>query len=232
MSDTADQPPQDRGATDPWAPPERRSEPLDLGKRPTADPSVHDQRTVTSIPVGDPAGTELPPPPVAPGGPSAYGAPTPPPAYGYPPAGPSAYGYPASGRSAYGYPAPGPSAYGYPSAHPSPYGPMPGQNNGMGTAGMVLGIIGTCLFWFYGILSIVLGVLGLVFGIVGRKRANRGEAGNGGVATAGIILGSVSIVLGTAVLAFLVWAFATFAEYEENERDVTSTVLVVDAGGR
>ncbi|WP_030758730.1 DUF4190 domain-containing protein [Streptomyces griseus] len=222
MSDTADQTPQDRGPTDPWAPPERRSEPLDLGKRPAADPPVHDQRTVTSIPVGDPAGAELPPPPVAPGGPSAYGAPTPPPVYGHPPAGPSAYGHPA----------PGPSAYGYPPVHPSPYGPLPGHNNGMGTAGLVLGIVGTCLFWFYGVPAIVLGVLGLIFGIVGRKRANRGEASNGGAATAGIVLGSVAIVLGAAVVAFFVWAVATFAEYEEGEREVTSTVLVVGAGGR
>ncbi|MEU3605845.1 DUF4190 domain-containing protein [Streptomyces sp. NPDC035033] len=223
MSDTADPRPQDRGASDPWAPPERREEPVDLGKRP-----VHDQPTVTSIPTGDPlpaqgpapagepSAGELPPPPVAPGGPAAFGAPAPP--YGHPPAGPSAYGYPAAG----------PTSYGYPPVHSLPYGPLPGQNNGMGTAGMVLGIIGTCLFWFYGVPSIVLGVLALIFGILGRKRAHRGEASNGGTATAGVVLGIVSMVLGTALIAFVVWAVMVLDDHEKSDPgESTSAVLVV-----
>ncbi|GHJ94415.1 hypothetical protein SNE510_39340 [Streptomyces sp. NE5-10] len=232
MSENADPRPQDREASDPWAPPERRNEPVELGKRPAADPPVHDRPTVASIPVGDPAGGELPPPPVAPGGPSAYGAPTPPPSYGYPAAGQGAHGHPAAGSGAYGYPAAGPGAYGYPPAYPSPYGPVPGQYNGMGTAGMVLGIIGTCLFWFYGVPSIVLGVLALIFGILGRKRAHRGEASNGGAATAGIVLGIVSAVLGAAVIALVVWAVVSYDEYEESEREGTTTSAVLVLGDR
>ncbi|MFD4371690.1 DUF4190 domain-containing protein [Streptomyces sp. NPDC058486] len=232
MSRNAEQDPQDRDAADPWAPRRRADEAVDLGKRPAADRPVHDQPTVTSLPTGDLAAGELPPPPVAPGGPSSYGAPAPVGGYGYPAAGPSSYGYPpASGPGAYGYPpASGPGAYGYPPAHPSPYGRTAGQYNGMGTAGMVLGIIGTCLFWFYGLPSIVLGVLALIFGLLGRKRVQRGEAGNGGAATAGIVLGVVSTVLGAAVLAFVVWLFLRIDEYEESEGGgTTSAVLVVDA---
>ncbi|MFE5791240.1 DUF4190 domain-containing protein [Streptomyces sp. NPDC056503] len=229
MSENAEPHPRDRETTDPWAPPERPAEPVDLGKRPTADAPVHDQRTITSIPAGGPDGGELPPPPVAPGGPAAYGAPAPPPAYGHPPAGPAGYGYPPP-ATAYGYPSAGPTAYGYPPVHPAAYGPMPGQYNGMGTAGMVLGIIGTCLFWFYGVPSIVLGVLALIFGILGRKRARRGEAGNGGVATAGIVLGIVSTVLGAAVVALVVWAVVNYDEYEESDvREPTSVALVAGA---
>ncbi|MGW6534904.1 DUF4190 domain-containing protein [Streptomyces sp. NPDC055011] len=250
MSDRAEPRPQGGDAVDPWAPPERAEAPVEPGKR----VPVHDQPTITSIPTGDAAGAELPPPPVAPGGPAAYGAPAPrpghapgpaAPGYGHPPAGPAtgAYGYPAAGPAtgAYGYPAAGPAtgaygypaagAYGYPPARPMPYGPMSGQNNGMGTAGLVLGIIGTCLFWVWGVPSIVLGVLGLIFGILGRKRANRGEASNGGTATAGIVLGSVSIVLGAAVLALIVLAYR-FEEYEEEGGERTSAVLVVDAPGQ
>ncbi|WP_282694045.1 DUF4190 domain-containing protein [Streptomyces sp. CC208A] len=222
MSDNAEPRPQNGETTDPWAPPPGRGEDrVDLGKRPAADRPVHDQQTVASIPTGEmppggpaggaPTGGELPPPPVAPGGPSAYGAPTPPPSYGYPAAGPV-----------------GP-AYGYPPAHPVPYGPLPGQNNGMGTAGMVLGIVGTCIFWFYGIPAIILGVLALIFGIIGRKRVGRGEASNGGAATAGIVLGIVSMVFGAAFIAFLVAVFVSVDEYMEEERGTrTSTVLVVD----
>ncbi|MFF5500279.1 DUF4190 domain-containing protein [Streptomyces roseolus] len=225
MSENAEPRPQDRETADPWAPPERRdgpadqAGPVDLGKRPDAGAPVHQQPTVTSIPTG-PADGELPPPPVAPGGPGAYGAPAPPPGYGHPAAPPAAYGYPPAG----------PSAYGYPPAHPAAYGPMPGQYNGMGTAGMVLGIVGTCLFWFYGVPSIVLGILALIFGILGRKRARRGEASNGGAATAGIVLGVVSMVLGAALIAFLVWAVTSYDEYEGTDvQESTSAALVVDA---
>ncbi|MEU2544935.1 DUF4190 domain-containing protein [Streptomyces roseolus] len=225
MSENAEPRPQDREATDPWAPPERRAEPaeqagpVDLGKRPAAGTPAHEQPTATSIPTGDRADGELPPPPVAPGGPAAYGAPAPPPGYGHPAAPPAAYGYPPAG----------PSAYGYPPAHPAAYGPMPGQYNAMGTAGMVLGIIGTCLFWFYGVPSIVLGILALIFGILGRKRARRGEATNGAAATAGIVLGIVSVVLGAALIALLVWALLRMEEYEDTDvQESTSAVLVVD----
>ncbi|MDX2295003.1 MULTISPECIES: DUF4190 domain-containing protein [Streptomyces] len=249
MSDTAEPSPQDRGTSDPWAPPDRAESRVELGKRAPADRRpVHEQPTVTSIPTGEAAGAELPPPPVAPGGPAAYGGPAAPPAYGpptvasgfgHPGAGPGAtpsYGYPPAGPgpSSYGYPptGPGPSSYGYPPTHPLPYGPVPGRHNGMGTAGMVLGIIGTCLFWFYGVPSIVLGILALIFGILGRKRAQRGEAANGGAATAGIVLGIISTVLGAAVIAFIVWAVTSYGEYEETEDGVrTSAVLVVGDRG-
>ncbi|MFI8370800.1 DUF4190 domain-containing protein [Streptomyces sp. NPDC085466] len=228
MSDHAEPRPQGRGTNDPWAAPDRAATPEDPGKR----VPVHDQPTITSIPTGDAAGGELPPPPVAPGGPAAYGAPASAPGYGYPP-GPAApgYGHPAAGP-AYGYPAAGaPTTYGYPPAGPMPYGPLPGQSNGLGTAGMVLGIIGTCLFWLWGVPAIVLGVLALIFGILGRKRVNRGEASNGGAATAGIVLGTVSLVLGTAFLAFIVWAVMVTEEYREIEGgdgERTSAGLVVD----
>ena len=108
------------------------------------------------------------------------------------------YGHPQSGP-AYGYPS-GPAPQGMP---PAPYPQAPGYmmpmqpSNGMGTTGLVLGIIGlvcslTFFLWFFGV---ILGILAIVFGAVGRGKANRGEATNKGSATAGLICGIVATVI-------------------------------------
>ncbi|MFP1629087.1 DUF4352 domain-containing protein [Streptomyces sp. 5K101] len=73
--------------------------------------------------------------------------------------------------------------------------------NGLGTAALVLGIIGTVtgfvplLFWLGGLL----GLLALVLGLIGRGRAKRGEAGNKGAATAGAILGLIAMIVGVVI---------------------------------
>ncbi|MBT2409153.1 DUF4190 domain-containing protein [Streptomyces sp. ISL-12] len=118
------------------------------------------------------------------------------------------------GQAPYGYP----GAYGYPGHGPGPgygggpqpqgyygwqgMGPMP-PRNGMGTAGLVLGIIAAVGFCMWPI-AILLGVLGVIFGVVGRAKARKGEATNSGQALAGIICGAFGIALGAgfAVLIF------------------------------
>jgi hypothetical protein len=96
---------------------------------------------------------------------------------------------------------PAPPAYGY-GANPyvPPYGQPPGGQlkNGLGVAGMVCGIVGVVLGWipFVFWLGFILGILALVFGGIGRGRAGRGEANNGGQATAAIVLGAVALVFG------------------------------------
>ncbi|MFG2134311.1 DUF4190 domain-containing protein [Streptomyces sp. NPDC048751] len=124
-----------------------------------------------------------------------FGPPSQPPAGGY--------AYPQPGQQptpGYGYPNPGPS---YPAAPPvgypqAPgYGMQPQPSNGMGTTGLVLGIIGvvcsvTFFLWFFGV---VLGILAIIFGAIGRGKANRGEATNKGAATAGLVCGIVATVI-------------------------------------
>ncbi|WP_399889670.1 DUF4190 domain-containing protein [Streptomyces sp. BBFR51] len=127
-------------------------------------------------------------------GPGGYG---PPPQPGQPPAG--GYAYPQSAPG-YGYPNPGPS---YPVAPPAGYPQVPGYgmpmqpSNGMGTTGLVLGIIGVVcsLTFFLWIFGVVLGVLGIIFGAIGRGKAHRGEATNKGAATAGLVLGITATVI-------------------------------------
>ncbi|MFE1859132.1 DUF4190 domain-containing protein [Streptomyces anandii] len=119
------------------------------------------------------------------------------------------YGYPQQSGPGYGYPQGQP---GYPAAPPvypqAPgYGMAAQPSNGMGTTGLVLGIIGvvcslTFIFWFFGV---ILGILGIIFGAIGRGKANRGEATNKGAATAGLVCGIVATVV-LPLLGLLVFA--------------------------
>ncbi|WP_236240491.1 DUF4190 domain-containing protein [Streptomyces sp. CC228A] len=112
---------------------------------------------------------------------------------------PEAQGQP--GFVGFGAPAgpPWAGAPGMPGA-PGPYGmpfppPYAVPRNGFGTAGLVLGIVGLVfgVFPFVFVLGGVLGVLALVFGLLGRARARRGEATNQGMALAGAVLGALAI---------------------------------------
>ncbi|MFE3036708.1 DUF4190 domain-containing protein [Streptomyces canus] len=182
---------------DPWAPPESGPS---LEKSPPPSPSVHDQATVTSVPDG---GYGFPPPGAAPG----YGYPAPGQSVPPPPIGPEGPGAPVG----YGYPA-------YPQG-PQGYGgwapPVPPQN-GMGVAAMVLGILSCALFCMYGILSVILGVLAIVFGIKGRKKAERGEATNRGQAQAGFIMGIIGTIIGVAVVVSLIIGIAAAINSEDD----------------
>jgi uncharacterized membrane protein HdeD (DUF308 family) len=74
-------------------------------------------------------------------------------------------------------------------------------------------------FCAYGIVSLVLGILAVVFGVKGRRKAERGEANNHGQAQAGFIMGIIGIVLGIAVMALIATAIITAinedSEYED-----------------
>ncbi|MGW1627382.1 DUF4190 domain-containing protein [Streptomyces sp. NPDC002172] len=136
-----------------------------------------------------PRSAAVPPPPIAPNGPG----PVP---YGYPGGAPApGYGYP--GRPLPSYPA-GPGYGGWPGMQPAP-------DNGLGTAAMVTGIISAIGFCLAPV-ALVLGVLGIVLGSIGRARVRRGQATNGGQALAGIICGSAGLVLAAAFITLIVVA--------------------------
>ncbi|MDG4535488.1 DUF4190 domain-containing protein [Streptomyces sp. AV19] len=75
-------------------------------------------------------------------------------------------------------------------------------NNGFGTAALVLGIVGVVLS-FTMIFGIVLGVLAVVFGAIGRAKVTKGEAANRGSATAGLILGSLALLLSVLMIVLV-----------------------------
>jgi hypothetical protein len=132
-----------------------------------------------------------PPPPGEQPPTNPYGAPPPPP-YGAPP--PPPYGAPA------------------PYGAPLPYGtPSPRVRNGFGVASLVLGIASLlCLFLF-----VVPAVMAVVFGFLGRARAKRGEATNGGLALAGIITGGIGLVAAAACYAFVFANFDAFRTFND-----------------
>ncbi|MHA5051708.1 DUF4190 domain-containing protein [Streptomyces sp. SD15] len=200
----------------PWAPPADPA-PSRAGGAPTPPPpSVDHQPTVTSLPAtGTPSHHPQPRPWDNPFAPPAAHAPHPRPAPGEPvppppiaPEGPGqipyGYGY-GQGYPAYAPPQAGhPGLPGYPGGVPGhgwPAMPLP-PSNGVGTAALVLGIVAAAMFCLWP-LAIVAGILAVIFGVIGRRKARRGEATNPGHALAGIICGAVGIVLGVAFASLL-----------------------------
>ena len=95
-------------------------------------------------------------------------------------------GYPPPGQApAEGYP-----TAGYPAARP--------RRNGMGTTALVLGVVALTLvvLLLFSPLGAFLGLLAVLFGILGLMRANRGEADNRGQAVAGLVTGGIALLLG------------------------------------
>jgi hypothetical protein len=114
-----------------------------------------------------------------------------PPPYGaYSPYG----GYPGS------YPPPPPMPYaGYPA-------PPTGPRNGLGVAALVLAIVGLVLCWTVAG-GIILGLCAVIIGFVARGRVTHGEATNGGVAIAGIVLGILAIIVSLVFIPIYIAAF-------------------------
>lgn len=105
---------------------------------------------------------------------------TPPGGYGAAPAGPGAYGQ-------------------QPFATPPGYGAGGSPRNGFGIAALVLGVL--ALFSWFFIIGGLLGLVAIVLGVIGRRRAKRGEATNGGMALAGIVTGALSLLLTVLAVA-------------------------------
>ncbi|WP_310727193.1 DUF4190 domain-containing protein [Streptomyces sp. N2A] len=104
---------------------------------------------------------------------------------------------------------------------PAPQGHAAPQQarNGLGVAALILGIIGALsgipmiLFWLAG----PLGILALIFGLVGMSRAKKGQATNKGVAITGTILGALAIIL--AVVGVIVTLMAVNKAVDEVHKE-------------
>ena len=85
------------------------------------------------------------------------------------------------------------------------------NNCGLSIASMVLGIIAllSCCFWF---ITVPCSVLAIIFSVVGRKKGGKK------MATAGLVLGIISLVLFILIIiAFIFFALGiAFSEYPIN----------------
>jgi Domain of unknown function (DUF4190) len=81
---------------------------------------------------------------------------------------------------------------------PGGYQAAPRRRNGMGTAALVLGVLALVLvlLLIFSPLGAFLGLLAVIFGIVGIVRANRREADNRGQAVAGLVTGGLALLFG------------------------------------
>jgi apolipoprotein N-acyltransferase len=77
------------------------------------------------------------------------------------------------------------------------------KQNGYGVAALVLGIVAIPLMLLC-FLGVPCSIFALIFGTIGMKRAERGQADNGGMAKAGFILGIIGIGLLLAWIALFV----------------------------
>jgi hypothetical protein len=99
---------------------------------------------------------------------------------------------------------------GYPPP-PMPYGDYyqaapAAPKNGLGIAALVVAVI--ALLGSFSIIGGILGgVIAVILGVIGRGRAKQGEANNGGVALAGIVLGVIAIIVSLVFIPIYVGLF-------------------------
>jgi membrane-bound ClpP family serine protease len=81
----------------------------------------------------------------------------------------------------------------------------------MGTAALVLGVVALVLaaLLLFAPLGGLLGLLAVLFGIVGIVRANRGVADNRGQAVAGLVTGALALLIGIVLTVSIGTFFAT-----------------------
>lgn len=87
---------------------------------------------------------------------------------------------------------------------PEQAGQQPMPQNGMGAAALVMGIL---QFFCLGTIG---SILAIVFGRIGMKRADQGLATNRGTAKAGVVLGTVGVVMQVLGILYFI-AFLMFA---------------------
>ena len=104
---------------------------------------------------------------------------------------------------------------GYPGGYappPQPSGAYPAvssapRKDGLGISALIVAILGLLFSWSV-VGGFVLGIVAVILGFAGRGRVKSGEASNGGVALAGIVLGALAVVVSLIFIAIWYGAFS------------------------
>lgn len=79
------------------------------------------------------------------------------------------------------------------------YQPSIDPGKGTGIASMVLGIIGLCTGWAYG-LGAVLGIIGIVLAVVSGNKSKAAGLNRNGLSTAGLVCSIIAVCSGAGCL--------------------------------
>ncbi|MFJ1593437.1 DUF4190 domain-containing protein [Kitasatospora albolonga] len=82
----------------------------------------------------------------------------------------------------------------------APYGaPEPARSNGFAVTALILGLL-ACIFFWTVVGGLILGLLAVVFGILGALRARQGRAPRRGMAIIGAVLGALGLIGSVIIL--------------------------------
>jgi hypothetical protein len=114
-------------------------------------------------------------------------------------------------QQSYGDQGGNPPGWGQPATPPKP-------RNGMGTAALVFGILALLsivIVWvpFLGIVTIILALLAVILGSVGRGRVKSMQATNGGAAMTGLVLGVIMLIIGIITQILVIFFAVAFLNF-------------------
>ncbi|OBG74391.1 DUF4190 domain-containing protein [Mycobacterium sp. E2462] len=75
--------------------------------------------------------------------------------------------------------------------------------NQFGVASLLLGAVGLVTCWL--LIGVPLGIAAVVTGDIARRRVQRGEATNPGIALTGMVLGGIAIAAGLVAIGYYSW---------------------------
>jgi hypothetical protein len=130
-------------------------------------------------------------------------------------------GYGQQGQQGYGQQPYGGQGYTPPGGNPPGWGDPatpPRPRNGMGTAALVFGVLALLsivIVWvpFLGIVTVVLAILAIILGSIGRGRVKSMQATNGGVAMTGLVLGVIMLIIGVITQILVIFFAVAFLNF-------------------
>lgn len=88
---------------------------------------------------------------------------------------------------------------------------------GMGIASMILGIVGLCTGWLYGV-GAILGIVGIVLAVMSRNKSKSVGLPQSGLAVAGLVCSIIAVVSGAGCLICTICTYSTASSITSSAR--------------